>query len=180
MFSTCDTLFSMLLLHHDHHSSHHHPYSNSNNNNNNNDTIAADKNVNHIPTKCRSSSQIKVWASQVRPLNNRRHPNLSVWVELEAGSEICQHDVARPVDEHVVGLDVPVDVPEAMQSVDGQHHLGHVELCHLLGQPVLELRQQSQKIPAAVVVHDQILSTMKSMMMIVDAADDDNDVVMWL
>lgn len=45
-----------------------------------------------------------------------------------------------------------------MDRVDGQHHLGQVELGHLLRQPVLKLTEQRQQIAAHVVVHDQILA----------------------
>lgn len=53
----------------------------------------------------------------------------------------------------------PVDVVELVNGVDGQHHLSQVEPGHLLRQPVLELTEQSQQIPAHVVVHDQVLET---------------------
>ena len=36
-------------------------------------------------------------------------------------------------------------------------HLGDVELGHVLGQPVLELGEQGEKVAAAVVVHHQVL-----------------------
>ena len=37
-------------------------------------------------------------------------------------------------------------------------HLCNVELCHVLGQPVLELGEESEEVAAAVVVHHQVLS----------------------
>ena len=40
-------------------------------------------------------------------------------------------------------------------------HLGDVELGHVLGQPVLELGEQGEKVAAAVVVHHQVLQIQK-------------------
>ena len=61
------------------------------------------------------------------------------------------------VQQHVVGLDVPVDVPKPVDGVDGQHHLHDVELGHVFREAVLEFAQQGEKVAAAVVVHHQVL-----------------------
>lgn len=44
-----------------------------------------------------------------------------------------------------------------MQRVDGQHHLGQVELGQLGREAVLEAAQQSEEVPSGIVVHHQIL-----------------------
>lgn len=51
----------------------------------------------------------------------------------------------------------PVDVVQLVHRVDSQHHLGQVELGHLLGQPILKLAEQRQQVAAHIVVHDQVL-----------------------
>ena len=46
-----------------------------------------------------------------------------------------------------------MDVAQLMQRVDGQHHLGQVELGHLGRETVLKAAQQSEEVPSSVVVH---------------------------
>ena len=81
----------------------------------------------------------------------------AVVAQLEAGSEIGQPDVSVGVEEDVVRFDVAVDVAQPVDRVDSQHHLGQIEFGHVLGQAILKLGQERQQIPAAVVIHHQIL-----------------------
>ena len=46
---------------------------------------------------------------------------------------------------------------EPVHRVDGEHHLGHVEAHHLLGQVVVVLAEQREQVASAVVVHYQVL-----------------------
>lgn len=50
-----------------------------------------------------------------------------------------------------------MDVAQLMQRVDGQHHLGQVELGQLRWETVLKAAQQSEEVPSSIVVHHQIL-----------------------
>lgn len=50
-----------------------------------------------------------------------------------------------------------MDVVLLVDGVDGEDHLSHVELGHVLWETVLKLTEQSQQVPAHVVVHDQVL-----------------------
>ena len=81
--------------------------------------------------------------------------------QLQTRPEVRQPDVAVGVEEDVVGLDVAVDVAEAVDGVDGEDHLRDVEPRHLLRQPVLELAEEGQQVAAAVVVHHQVLENNK-------------------
>lgn len=51
----------------------------------------------------------------------------------------------------------PVDVTQLVQRVDGQHHLGQVELGQLGREAVLKAAQESEEVPTSVVVHHQVL-----------------------
>lgn len=44
-----------------------------------------------------------------------------------------------------------------VDGVDGQHHLSHVELGHVLWETILKFTQQGQQVTAHVVVHHQVL-----------------------
>ena len=54
-------------------------------------------------------------------------------------------------------LRVPVNITQPVDRVDGQDHLGQVELGHLLWDAVSKLAEQGQQVPPHVVVHDQVL-----------------------
>ena len=47
--------------------------------------------------------------------------------------------MSGPVQQDVVGLNVAVDVRHPVERVDGENHLGDVELSHLLGEAILKL-----------------------------------------
>lgn len=52
---------------------------------------------------------------------------------------------------------IPVDITQLVQRVDGQHHLGQVELGQLGREAVLKAAQESEEVPTGVVVHHQVL-----------------------
>ena len=64
--------------------------------------------------------------------------------QLQTRPEVRKSDVAVGVQEHVIGLDVAVDVAESVDRVDGQDHLRNVEPRHFLRKSVLELAEESQ------------------------------------
>ena len=47
-----------------------------------------------------------------------------------------------------------MDVTQPVDGVDGQDHLGQVELGHLFRDPVSKLAEQSEQVPPHIVVHD--------------------------
>lgn len=51
----------------------------------------------------------------------------------------------------------PVDIAQLVQGVDGQHHLGQIELGKLRREAVLKAAQQREEVPASVVIHHQVL-----------------------
>lgn len=51
----------------------------------------------------------------------------------------------------------PVYVALLMDGVDGKNHLRHVELGHVLRQPVLKFTKQRQQVTANVIIHHQVL-----------------------
>lgn len=48
-------------------------------------------------------------------------------------------------------------ISQFVHALYREHHLGDVELGHVLGQAVLELGQQREQVAAAVVIHYQVL-----------------------
>lgn len=50
-----------------------------------------------------------------------------------------------------------MDVVLLVDGVDGEHHLSHVELGHVLRQTILKLTEQSQQVSAHVVIHHKVL-----------------------
>lgn len=61
------------------------------------------------------------------------------------------------IPEEAVRPSVPVDVVLLVDGVDGQNHLCHVELGHVFWESILKLAEQSQQVPAHIVVHYQVL-----------------------
>ena len=50
-----------------------------------------------------------------------------VFVNFLGESKVGEYEVSLCVDEEVVRLEIAVDVAEAVEGVDGDDHLGHVE-----------------------------------------------------
>lgn len=71
-------------------------------------------------------------------------------------------DCAQSCQQGLVGAEgalqaTPVDVTQLVQRVDGQHHLGQVELGQLGREAVFKAAQESEEVPTSVVVHHQVL-----------------------
>lgn len=50
-----------------------------------------------------------------------------------------------------------MDVVLLMDGVDGEYHLSHVELGHILRKSILKLTEQCQQVATHVVIHHQVL-----------------------
>lgn len=80
------------------------------------------------------------------------HNSLQTLPERDLPFYIIGH---RYTDTHTSLL--PVYVVLLVYRVDGQHHLSHIELGHVLWETVLELTEQGQEVTAHIVVHHQVL-----------------------
>ena len=90
----------------------------------------------------------------VRCAHRSLTPHHTVRPHLHAGPKVRQLEMTAGVQQHVVGLDVPVDEAHAVDGVQGQDHLCGVEHGPLEGH--LVVAHQVDKVAARHVVHHHV------------------------
>mmetsp|Transcript_27344 Transcript_27344/g.65583 ORF Transcript_27344/g.65583 Transcript_27344/m.65583 type:complete len:228 (-) Transcript_27344:425-1108(-) len=75
--------------------------------------------------------------------------------DLLAQSEVCQLQMTFRIQQHVVRLDVTVDVPKCMDATDRMCRLSHEELRHVLRERIL-LDQKTHQVPTRTIFHDHV------------------------
>ena len=74
--------------------------------------------------------------------------------QLFAEAEVGEADVPTPIEQHVVRLQVPVNVPEVVDALYGERHLGEVEFRRFLRQTIL-LNEESHEVATREELHDE-------------------------
>eukprot|EP00968_Pinguiococcus_pyrenoidosus_P006115 scaffold407_cov251-Pinguiococcus_pyrenoidosus.AAC.4 len=74
-------------------------------------------------------------------------------VHLLAESEIGELEVPVPVEKHVVGLEVAMDVVQGVHGGHGEAHLGHVDLGLVLGEGVFAHEERHEVAPGEELHH---------------------------
>lgn len=53
--------------------------------------------------------------------------------------------------------ELPVNITQSVDRINGHDHFSQVELSHVLRDPVSKFTEQSQQVPPYIVIHHQVL-----------------------